>query len=104
LCFAIVHKVSEELIGEISFHLDNFKNIAQPGYWIGEPFWRKGFKTEAMEAVLKFRWEKLNLDVIYGECPCENKASEKVLLKNRMKRNSVNGSVVQYRLTKQEFE
>ncbi len=102
--FAIVFNESEELIGEISLHFDQTKDIAQLGYWIGEPFWNKGFATEATEAILKMGFEKLNLDTIYAECHPDNKASEKVLLKNRMIKNGVNGSVAQYRLTKKEFE
>jgi hypothetical protein len=34
----------------------------------------------------------------------ENKASQKVLLKNTMNKSSVNGSLVQYSLTKKESE
>ena len=82
--FAIIYKESEELIEEISLHLDNFKNIAQLAYWIGEPFWNKGITTEAAAAILKFGLEKLNLDIIYAECHAENKVSEKVLLNNGM--------------------
>lgn len=102
--FAIIFKESDELIGEISLHLDNFKNMAQLAYWVGEPFWSKGIATEATEAILQFALEKLNLNMVYAECHVENKASEKVLLNNRMIKNGVSGSVVQYRLTKQECE
>ena len=102
--FAIVYKESEEMIGEISLHLDNSKDVAQLAYWIGEPFWNKGITTEATGEILKFGLEKLRLNMFYAECQVENKASEKVLLNNRMMKYGVNGSVVQYRLTKQEFE
>ena len=102
--FAIIFKATQELIGEVSLHLDNSRNIAQLGYWIGEPFWSKGIATEAIKAILKFGLERLNLDMIFAECKVENKASGKVLLNNGMIKKSVNGSVVQYCLTKQEFE
>ncbi|MBD0378011.1 MAG: GNAT family N-acetyltransferase, partial [Flavisolibacter sp.] len=64
--FAIIYKESEELVEEISLHLDNSKNIAQLAYWIGEPFWGKGIATEACQAILKFGMEKLQLDMIYA--------------------------------------
>ena len=102
--FAIIFKATQELIGEVSLHLDNSRNIAELGYWIGEPFWSKGIATEATKAILKFGLERLNLDMIFAECKVENKASGKVLLNNGMIKKSVNGSVVQYCLTKQEFE
>src|SRR5215203_5117272 len=56
--FAIIFQESKELVGEISLHLDNRKNIGQLGYWVGEPFWGKGIATEAAKAVLKFGFEK----------------------------------------------
>jgi ribosomal-protein-alanine N-acetyltransferase len=98
--FAIVLKGTEGLIGEISLHRDS-ETIAQLGYWIGQPFWHKGFATEATKAILQFGFEKLNLDIIYAECHVKNKASIKVLLKNGMTVRGVNGNVVQYKLTKQ---
>jgi ribosomal-protein-alanine N-acetyltransferase len=102
--FAIILKESEELIGEISLHLDNSRKIAQLAYWIGEPFWGKGMATEAAKTILKFGLENLSLHMIFAECHIENNASEKVLLKNGMKKIGINGSVVQYILTKKEFE
>ena len=102
--FAIIFKESDELIGEISLHLDQSRNIAQLGYWIGEPFWGKGIGTEATEATLKFGLQKLDLDMVYAECHVENKASEKVLLNNRMTQQGVNGNVMLYQLSKQEFD
>lgn len=92
--FAIIFQ--EELIGEVSLHLDQQKSLAQLGYWVGEPFWGKGIATEATQAALKFGFEKLNLAMIFAECHITNIASEKVLLKNGMKKNGTSGSVVQY--------
>jgi len=102
--FAIIFKESDELIGEISLHVDSSGNKAQLAYWIGEPFWGKGIGTEATEATLKFGLQKLDLDMVYAECHVENKASEKVLLNNRMTQQGVNGNVMLYQLSKQEFD
>ena len=102
--FAIIYLEREELIGEIGLHVDHQKNIAQLGYWVAEPFWGKGVATEATQAVLKFGFEKLDLDLIFAECHVDNKASEKVLLNNGMKKSGAMRPVMQYRSTKQEFE
>jgi ribosomal-protein-alanine N-acetyltransferase len=102
--FAITFQKSEEFIGEIGLHLDRQKNIAELGYWIGEPFWGKGLATEATKAVLRFGFEKLSLNMIFANCHVENKASENVLLNNGMKKTGINGHVVQYRLTNEDFE
>ena len=102
--FAITLKEGSEFIGEISLHLDKDKPIAQLGYWLGEPFWNQGIGTEATEAIVKFGFEKLNLHLIFATCHVENKASEKVLLNNGMRKDNMNGNVIQYSLTKQEYE
>lgn len=100
--FSIVVRESEEFIGEVSLHLDSQKNIAQLAYWLGEPFWNRGIATEATRAVVEFGFAKLNLDMIFGECLIENKASEKVMLNNGMKRAIVQGNVVQYAKQKEK--
>jgi RimJ/RimL family protein N-acetyltransferase len=102
--FAIVLKETRKLIGEISLHIDNSKNMAQLGYWIGKPFRNKGIATEAAEVILKFGFTTLHLNAIYAECHAENKASEKVLINNKMLKIGVSGMVIQYGLSKQEFD
>jgi [ribosomal protein S5]-alanine N-acetyltransferase len=74
--FSIVLKETDELIGEISLHLHPDKNDSEMGYWLGEPLWNKGLMSEAIEAVVKFGFEKLDLELIYGECHAENIASK----------------------------
>ncbi len=112
--FALTLKDNNELIGEIGLHLDKANNSAQFGYWVAETFWGKGIATEATAAILKFGFEKLNLNKIYATHYPDNKASGKVMLNNKMIKEAElkdhyrinNGyrSVIQYRLTKQEYE
>jgi RimJ/RimL family protein N-acetyltransferase len=112
--FAISFKDNEELIGEIGLHLDKTNNAAQFGYWIAEPFWGKGIATEATAAILKFGFEELHLNKIYATHYPENQASGKVMLNNKMikeaelkdhyKIGESYRSVVQYRLTKTEYD
>src|SRR5215831_16983417 len=64
--FAITFKDKDELIGEIGLHLDKNNNNAQFGYWVAEPFWNNGIATEAVAAILKFGFEKLDLNKIYA--------------------------------------
>jgi len=78
-----------------------------------EKYWNKGYATEATQAVLNFGFFKLKLNKIYATHILENLASGKVMVKNNMIREGVlkdhtkNGdvyrSLVQYRLTKNEF-
>ncbi len=40
----------EGLIGHCGFHRDETGPVI--GYWLGEPFWNRGFMSEAVEAVI----------------------------------------------------
>jgi len=103
--FSIISKEREELIGEISLHfLDKGNNHAQMAYWIGEPLWNNGIATEAATAILKFGFERLNIDLIYSDCHIENIGSEKVMHNNGMKKHSRKGNLLLYRLTKEEYK
>jgi [ribosomal protein S5]-alanine N-acetyltransferase len=102
--FAIIQKEQNELVGEISLHLDNRNNAAELGYWIGEPFWGMGIATEAAGAILKFGFEKLLLQLVVATFHEENPASGKVLLHNGMLKGRVNGNVALYSLTREEYE
>jgi len=111
--FAITFREIQKLIGQIGLHLDKDNDSAQLGYWIGEPFWGKGIATEATAAILNFGFKKLNLNKIYATHFPDNKASGKVMLNNKMikeaelkdhyKINDTYKSVIQYRLTKKEY-
>lgn len=102
--FAIVRKDSEELIGEVSLHLDANSLGAQLGYWVGEPFWGQGFASEAIGAVLDFGFERLDRQLIYATVDEDNPASARVLEKQGMVNNGVRGRVVQFLLSKQDHD
>lgn len=111
--FAVVLKENDEFIGAVGLHLNGKHNGAELGYWLGQPFWSKGYVTEAVSAVLGFGFEELNLHKIYATHFTDNLASGKVMIKNGMikegelkeqyKVGDVYKSVVQYRLLKEEY-
>lgn len=45
----------EGLIGHAGFHPDTQGTVI--GYWLGEPFWNRGFMTEAVEAIVGWYFE-----------------------------------------------
>lgn len=99
--FAIISKQEQELIGEISLHLDRSKEGAELGYWLGESFWNQGFTKEAMAAVLQFGFEQLKLVTISASCDEDNIASHKVLEHNGFKLAPANGKTRIYYIEKQ---
>ena len=84
--WAITLKDSGDLIGAIG--LMNFSEPfehAEMGYWIGKPFWNKGFATEAAQVILKYGFDILELNRIHAHHFSRNASSGKVLLKFGMK-------------------
>jgi len=86
LIFAIILQDEDILIGTVSFTtIDQENSRASLGYWIGEPFWGKGYATEAAQEILKYGFDVLKLNRIDAEHIGSNTASRKVLQKIGMK-------------------
>jgi len=89
------------------------KRHTELGFWLGVPFWNNRYVTEAAKAVLKFGFEQISLHKIYATHLFENPASEKVMIKNGMikegelvdhiRKFGRYLSLVQYRITKEEY-
>ena len=91
--FTISPKETLEFIGEISLHLEQSNKRAELGYWLGEPFWGKGFTTEAARRVLQFAFDSLDIDSVYATNHINNITSAKVLTNVGMKLVNTNGHV-----------
>lgn len=86
ITYAIVKKETEELMGAISLMaINNTHKKAELGYWVGVPYWNKGYCTEASQAIVELGFKELNLNRIYAlsmEC---NNGSWRVMEKIGMK-------------------
>jgi [ribosomal protein S5]-alanine N-acetyltransferase len=51
------------------------------GYWIGKPYWGRGFCTEAARAVLRYAFTELGLNRVHAYHFHHNPASGRVLQK-----------------------
>jgi ribosomal-protein-alanine N-acetyltransferase len=83
--FAIVLKVSGELIGAIGLTLNQEHVHAELGYWIGKPYWNQGYCTEAAREVIRYGFESLSLNRIHAMHLSQNPASGKVMRKIGMR-------------------
>ncbi len=99
--FSIISKAEQCLIGEISLHLNNTKDGAELGYWLGEPFWNQGLIKEAIARVTQFGFQELNLKSISASCDADNIASHKVLENNAFKQTPSHGKTLIYHIEKQ---
>jgi ribosomal-protein-alanine N-acetyltransferase len=72
-----------EAIGTIGLTMqaDIFRGTAEIGFWIGEPFWGRGYATQAVRALSGYGFQSLALRRIYAQVFGWNPASARVLTK-----------------------
>lgn len=95
--FVITRREDNRLIGALT--LDNVRfgpaKAGTVGYWIGPEFARQGYMREALEAVVDFAFQQLDLSRIEAACLPENEASRGVLEKVGFKYEGVAQSYLQ---------
>ncbi|MSP46091.1 MAG: N-acetyltransferase [Xanthobacteraceae bacterium] len=74
----------ETVIGACSLVLQELKTQEQTpelGYWLGVPFWGKGYATEALHAVIDYAFTDLSHEALQAGARVTNPASRRVLEK-----------------------
>ena len=79
--FALELRDVTTLIGTVSLQIHEQHANAELGYWIGTPFWSRGYCTEAAHAVVGYGFEALHLHRVYAYHMKRNPASGRVLQK-----------------------
>jgi RimJ/RimL family protein N-acetyltransferase len=79
--FAIVLRRSGELVGAVGLAIRAEVDRAELGYWVGKPYWKQGYCTEASQAVVDFGFSALGLNRIYAGHFARNPASGRVMQK-----------------------
>ncbi len=79
--YAIVIQRSKNLAGAIGLRISKEHLKAELGYWIGKPFWGRGYATEASQRLIQFGFNELELNRIYASHFVRNPASGRVLRK-----------------------
>ena len=95
--FAILKE--EQFVGVVGVHAlkDIYRNTAEVGYWIGEPYWGNGYASQALKQAVAYVWEhssfiRLEAGVFEHNLPSmkvlENSGFQKEgILKNRLIKN-----------------
>lgn len=100
ITWAATLRESGELIGAVGLELnlaEYARHRAELGYWIGRPYWGRGYATEAGRAVLRHAFETMGLRRVYATHFAKNPASGRVLEKLGMRREGVmRGYVVKW--------
>ncbi|WP_454289004.1 GNAT family N-acetyltransferase [Rhizobium arsenicireducens] len=60
---------------------DNDAETLELGYWLGEPYWNKGFATEAAHALIDMAFRTRDIAHIDARCRVTNIASRRVIQK-----------------------
>jgi len=93
----LIRRDDQALLGAIT--LDNIRRgpaqAGTLGYWIGEPFQRRGYMREAIAAVVHHAFTHLDLSRVEAACLPENAASRGVLEKCGFKYEGVAQSYLQ---------
>ena len=87
--FAITLTSDGRLCGGIGFRVDEAHQHAELGYWLGVPYWGRGYATEAAGAMIQYGFETLGLHRIYASYVPHNVASGRVLQKIGMRREGL---------------
>ena len=76
---AIVLNNNDTLIGAIGLEINKDNDRAELGYWIGKPYWNKGYCTEAARALIQHGFDVLGLVRIHASHFRRNPASGRVM-------------------------
>ena len=82
---AITLRADGRQIGGIGLRVDEHHRHAELGYWLGVPYWGKGYATEAGREMVRYGFEDLKLHRIFASHFGHNPASGKILSKLGMK-------------------
>jgi ribosomal-protein-alanine N-acetyltransferase len=82
--FAIALRENGELAGMIGLCVVRDHDRGELGYWIGVPYWGRGYACEAAGAIIDYGFDVLKLNKVYAAHFDRNPASGRVLQKAGM--------------------
>lgn len=80
--FAIEGLDGSGLVGSIGLTTPDHPLRVQAGYWLGVPFWGRGYMTDAVRLATHFAFQRLDAICVYARVFVGNIASRRVLEKN----------------------
>ena len=89
----MIERETNELVGSIGMILTPEHQRGEIGYWIGVPYWNRGYATEAGIAVVEYGFRELDLNRIdahhFGANPASGRVLEKLGMtcEGRMRQN-----------------
>ncbi len=87
--FAMIDSQSRNLIGAVGLRVTKRFSRAELGYWVGKPYWGKGYATEASEALIRYGFKEMQLNKICATHMTRNPASGRVMQKIGMEQEGI---------------
>jgi RimJ/RimL family protein N-acetyltransferase len=91
--FAVVLRDADELMGAVGLTFVSAHARAELGYWIGRPYWSRGYCTEAARAVMGYAFMARGINRVQATHLSRNPASGRVMQKLGMRHE---GTALQY--------
>lgn len=79
--FAVTLSADRRLIGGVRLQIDERHARGELGFWVGRPYWGRGYATEATRAVIGYGFSSLGLHRITATHLSRNPASGRVMEK-----------------------
>lgn len=107
--------VDGRAVGSIGFFMqsDVYCKNAEIGYWLAEPYWRKGIMSQALTQLCKFGFDNYDIERFFAEPYSYNTGSKRVLekagfklegiMKKGVYKNGIFYDYCMYALLREEF-
>lgn len=78
--YAVTQRDTEELVGSVSL-TDFSGETGTLDFWMGVPYWGRGYCTEAVQSLVRYGFDQLGLSAIHANYMRNNLAGDRVLVK-----------------------
>lgn len=96
---ALIRREDGAFLGICGIHVNDRHNLAELGYWIGQPYRGQNYTTEAIQRLIQFGFEALGLNRIMAQCFIPNVGSARVMEKCGMIREGLLRQAVKHNLS-----
>jgi RimJ/RimL family protein N-acetyltransferase len=83
--YGVVLRAEDLLVGAMGLGIERWRAVGVLGYWIGKPYWGRGYATEAAAALLDLAFGPLALHRVEATHLIRNPASGRVMEKLGMR-------------------
>ncbi|MBW3096698.1 GNAT family N-acetyltransferase [Pseudohoeflea sp. DP4N28-3] len=80
--YAITDTATGRFLGCCALRPGSTGSALEIGYWVGRPYWGRGYATEAVHALIDLGFRATSVDHVDASCRVTNPASRRVLQKS----------------------